>query len=272
MGIPSIKRIFDLTYPSPLAVRVRSRQACVYLNRTIQFVGWLPPKQGWKRYIYLILTCWVFASCIIYLPIGFTLSFIMGVGSFTLGEFLGLLQISISVCGTSAKSIAVLTLMSKLRQTESILDELDEMLQNESDRWKIHKAVARCNNAFLSYGKVYTLYGISICLAAILTGQLPWMVYNPLFDWRDGTLNYFMQTILEYFAVGMTVALTLIDDAYSIVFVMIFRAHVDVLKDHIRNLRSDPSKTEDENYEDLVNCIVYYKIIRKYLYLSIGAN
>lgn len=263
MGIPSIKRIFDLTYPSPLAVRVRSRQACIYLNRTIKFVGWRPPKHGSKRYIYLILTFWVFASCIIYLPIGFVLSFVVGFGSFTLGELLGLLQISISIIGTSAKSIAVFTLISKLGKTESKLDELDQMLQSESDRWKIHKAVARCNNAFLSYGKVYTLYGISICVAAILTGQLPWMIYNPLFDWRDGTLNYFMQTILEYFAVGMIVALTLVDDAYSIVFVMIFRAHIDVLKDHIRKLRTEPSKTEAENYEDLVRCIVYYKLIRK---------
>lgn len=263
MEIPSMKRIFKLTYPAPLGERVGSRQSCIYLNRTLKFVGWLPPSEGSNRYIYLSWTCFVFASCIIYIPIGFILSFVKGLGSFRLAELVGLLQISINVIGTSLKSIAILTLIPQFRQTESKLDELDQTLRNDNDRLKIHKAVASCNFTFLSYGNMFTLYGLSICIASISMGQLPWMVYNPLFDWRDGTLQFWMQTILEYIAIGMIITLTLIDDAYNIVFLMIFRAHIDILKDHIRQLRTDNLKTASENYEDLVSCIGYYKLIRE---------
>ncbi|KRF78807.1 uncharacterized protein Dvir_GJ10328 [Drosophila virilis] len=50
-------------------------------------------------------------------------------------------------------------------------------------------------------------------------------------------------------------------DTYTLVFIINFRAHVDVLKDHIRNLRTDPLQTEAKNYDELVYNIIYHKLI-----------
>ncbi|KAH8417707.1 hypothetical protein KR222_004505 [Zaprionus bogoriensis] len=255
------KRFFKLIQPTPISQAVRSRDCCNYLNRTMLYIGWIPPDRGPRRYIYLMWTCCVLALATIYSPIGFMLSLCMSLESFSLGELLGLLQISINVLGTSAKALSLLTQLSQLRQTQTVLDRLDERLHNDEDRWKIHVAVTRCNCTFLCYGILYSLYALSIGVAGALTGQLPWLIYNPLFDWRNGRLNFWLQSLLEYIIIGMTVAITLIEDAYSIVFILIFRAHADILKDHIRQLRTDPQQSEAKNYEDLVDCIVDHQLI-----------
>ncbi|XP_062127064.1 odorant receptor 59b-like [Drosophila sulfurigaster albostrigata] len=256
-------RLFALTSAAPLSVRVRSRECCTYLYRVIQFVGWLPPRRGTKRYVYLIWSCLAFGFSTFYLVVGFAVSLVMDFKKFTPGEFLSVFPVFLNVIGLMVKNIMGIVLLKRLNDTELILDVLDEQLQRESDRRKIHKAVANCNFVFTVYGRLYLGYTLSVFLTGVFNGQPPWLIYNPLFDWRDSFTHLWMQTILEYIIMFLMASIELIVDACPVIFLIIFRAHVDVLKDHIRQLRSNAYKTEDENYRDLVCCILDHKSIIK---------
>nr|XP_032289604.1 odorant receptor 59b-like [Drosophila virilis] len=52
-------------------------------------------------------------------------------------------------------------------------------------------------------------------------------------------------------------------DTYPLIFLVMMRAHIDVLRNRIRNLRTDPHKTEAENYDELVCSIMDHKLILK---------
>ncbi|XP_062127074.1 odorant receptor 59b-like [Drosophila sulfurigaster albostrigata] len=229
----------------------------------MKFYGWILPHPDTNRCVNLIWALFIFGVTLAYLPIGFFLSLVLNFKSFTAGAFLGVLQISANTVGAMIKSIIGLFCLQRLHQTESVLDKLDDRLQNDSDRHKVHKAVAKCNYIVLLYSILYLGYTASVFVAGVLTGQPPWMVYFPLFDWQNGVGLFWLHSIIEYFLLSAAVMEALVWDVYAIVFITIFRAHIDILKDHIRNLRTDPNKTEAENYEELVVCIIDHKYILK---------
>lgn len=52
-------------------------------------------------------------------------------------------------------------------------------------------------------------------------------------------------------------------DSYTLIYVTIFRAHIDILKDHVQKLRTNPLVSETENYDELVGCITKHQLILK---------
>ncbi|XP_023177351.2 odorant receptor 59b-like [Drosophila hydei] len=252
---------FKLIKPAPLTERVRSREGCIYMYRGMWIIGWLPPKSGVWRYVYLIWTFTTFFFGVFYLPVAFVISYVREFKNFAPSEFFTSLQVAINVYGASAKSLITYSFLWRLSKTETLLDRLDERLLNDEDRQKIHNVVARCNYAFLIYSFIYCGFAGSTFLSMVLSGSPPWAIYNPFLDWRDGMFSLWAQSIFEYITMSFAVLQDQLSDTYPLMFTLIFRAHLEVLKDHIRNLRMDPSKSEKENYEDLVNCIMDHKLI-----------
>ncbi|XP_015022120.3 odorant receptor 59b [Drosophila mojavensis] len=253
--------IFRLIHPAPLVVRIRSSECCTYLLRTLKFLGWMPPKQGIPRYLYMLYSCFFFYFPLIYGPFGLFRGLIGNLKNFSPGEFLTLLPLDANVLGASIKSFILYMYMTRVHETLLTLDDLDERLKTDSDRRKVHVAVARSNYIFLVYAQLYLSYTVSVFVVGVANGHPPWLIYNPIFDWHDGAGCFWLQTIFEYIVLIYVTSAALISDTYTIVLLINFRAHIDVLKDHIRTLRTDPQQTEKENYDELVSNIIYHKLI-----------
>lgn len=253
-------RIFELIYPAPLSSRVHSRQACTYLYRVMKFSGWIPPVRAGKRYVYLLWSCLVLASAI-YVPIGFILNLIIYFEDFTPGEFLLIIQTFANGTGALLKTICGIIWISRQHETRRLLDQLEMRISTDKDRQKIHYAVALCNKIFFIYGNCFFAYTVSGVIAGVISGKPAWMIYNPFFDWRNGKLQFWFHLVLEYVCGSMTVIIDLVWDTHTLIYVTIFRAHLNILKDHIRKLRIDPRKTESDNYDELVGCIKEHKLI-----------
>lgn len=87
------------------------------------------------------------------------------------------------------------------------------------------------------------------------------MFSKSLFDWHKERSFFYAQSIWEYITGSIRVTMALIENSYTIIFIMIFRGHINILEEHIRGLCSDPLKSNGDNYEDLVGCIVKHKLI-----------
>lgn len=254
-------KLFELTYPAPLSSRVHSRQACTYLYRVMLFLGWRPPHRGAKRYLYLLWTGLVFVITIIYIPFGFSFNLFIDFKNLDPGDFLYILQTFINAIGATLKCLCGIMSLSRQKTTKRLLDQSDKSKETERDRKKIHNAVSVCNKIFLAYGYLCFAFTISGLLSGIINGQPPWMLYNPVFNWRSGKFHFWMHLIIEYICGSMGVCTVLVWDSYTVIYVTIFRAHIDILKDHIRNLQTDPLKTESENYDELISSIKEHKLI-----------
>lgn len=254
-------KIFSLTYPSPSSLNVPSRESCTYLYRIMKCLGYLPPEKGGSRYFYMLWACLVFSISGVYLPIGFGLNLITDFEHITPSEFLSTMQQLINTSGSAAKTIIGLVFLMNLERTKLLLDKMDETLRGNGDRHRINNAVAFCNKIVVFYAILYWGYAVAMLITGLISGKPPWMIYNPFFSWRKGADYVLKQTILEFILATFCVSLEVVWDAYALVFVIIIRAHIDNLKNHLIYLRADLLKTESENYDELIGCIREHKLI-----------
>ncbi|EDW59091.1 uncharacterized protein Dvir_GJ10682 [Drosophila virilis] len=255
--------LFRLIKPAPLTEPVSSRIGCIYMYRAMWLMGWLPPKDGLIRYLY---NCWTFVTFgfgTVYLSAGFAMSYVLEFNNFTPDEFLTSLQVALNVFGTAVKATILYRNLWRLTKTEDIMDGLDKRARSDSDRHKMHIIVARSNLVFLIFTIVYCVYVGSTFLSYVFSGRPPWSVYNPFLDWHKSTRNLWIQAIFEYIIMSFAVMTDQLADTYLLVFLIIIRGHFDVLKDHVRNLRMDPDMSEQDNYEEIVNCIKDHKKIKE---------
>lgn len=259
----SMARIFELIYAAPLWMCVHSGESCTYLYRMMKLIGWLPPKKGIIRFLYILWTGLTVTVSGVYYPIGLVLTMYMEFTTFSAMEFLNVLQITANSWGATFKICIVIISLTRLNQTRSELSKLDENLEHDCDREIIHKAVAYCNLIFLTYAIVYLGYSVAVLVTGLVNGIPPWMVYNPFMNWRDGRWHYWVHILTEYFTVTVAVIHQLVTDTYTLIFVFMFRAHINVLKNQIRRLRSDSVKDEPQNFDELVRCIKRHQAIIK---------
>lgn len=253
--------VFKLIKPAPLDAPVRSGDGCIYLYRAMKFIGWVPPKSGFLRYLYLTWTLTTFVWCTTYLPLGFLGSYMTQIKLFSPGEFLTSLQVCINAYGSSVKVAVTYTQLWRLIKARELLDKLDLRCTSVEEREKIHLVVARANHAFLIFTFVYCGYAGSTYLSSVLSGRPPWQLYNPFIDWHDGTLNLWIASTLEYMVMSGAVLQDQLSDTYPLVYTLILRTHLDILKERIRKLRTDDNMTEEQNYQELVNCVLDHKLI-----------
>jgi len=255
--------VFKLIHPAPLTEQKRSRDGCIYLYRAMKLIGWLPPKEGVFRYLYLTWTLMTFVWSTTYLPLGFLGSYMTQIKSFSPGEFLTSLQVCINAYGSSVKVAITYSMLWRLIKAKGLLDQLDLRCTTMEEREKIHRVVARSNHAFLIFTFVYCGYAGSTYLSSVLSGRPPWQLYNPFIDWHDGTLKLWVASTLEYVVMSGAVLQDQLSDTYPLIYTLILRAHLDMLRERIRRLRSDETLSEDESYEELVKCVMDHKMIMR---------
>ncbi|ALC47475.1 maker232 [Drosophila busckii] len=257
----SISSLFKLVTPAPLTEKMQSRDACIYMYRAMDLMGWIPPKDGLARYIYLIWTCVPFLCATFSLNLCFLLSYIMDYHNYSTGQFITSLPVSINAVGSSVKATILFIYLWRLRETELLFDKLDHQRTSDHDREKIHQLVATCNKIMLVFISVYGTYVSGTFIAYALSGRPPWSIYNPFFNWRDSILTLWIQSTVEYILMSFAGMHNLLSDTYGVVFLLIFRKHAELLKDHVNRLRTDTTKTEQQNYEDLISCISEHRLI-----------
>ncbi|XP_017844702.1 odorant receptor 59b [Drosophila busckii] len=185
----------------------------------------------------------------------------MDISNLSAGEFLTSLQVAVNGFGAVCKSTSLCILLWRMDKVKELMDQLDKCWRTDGERQKIHNMVALCNYILVLFGIVYFGYTQATFLSYTLNGKPPWSVYNPFFDWRIGKLEFWTQALLEETTMSFAAVQNLVSDTYTLLFLIIMRTHYGLLKGHVERLRRDLSKTESENYDDLVSCILEHKLI-----------
>ncbi|XP_060647110.1 odorant receptor 59b-like [Drosophila nasuta] len=254
---------FKYIQPAPDTQKVTSRDGCIYMYRLMKFIGWIPPKTGpiFLRGLYYFYSVLTYTLGVVYLPLGFALSYIKEFDNFTPDEFLTSLQVAINTFGGTVKCSITYINLWRLRKVEIILNELDKRIETDVARKKMHESISLSNYIFLIFTILYNGYAGSTFLSYLASGRPPWSLYNPLIDWHESLLNLVIQANFEYIVMTFAVIQHQLSDTYLVVFIILIRGHFNLLMDRVQNLRTDPNKTDEQNYEDLVNCVKDHKKI-----------
>ncbi|XP_034654603.1 putative odorant receptor 59c [Drosophila subobscura] len=257
------KTLFERLRPAPLTAKVASVDACVYFYRAATFLGWVQPEGlgQVQRWAYFLWTCTTMLLGLLYLPLGLTLTFVVHFDMFGPSEFLSSVQVDINCIGNVIKACVTYSQMWRMRRINEMIAPLDERCVTLNQRQILHTMVARANLIIMFFLSVYIGFTTTTLFASLYAGQAPWQLYNPLVDWRQGTRQLWLASLFEYFVIGIAVTQEMLSDTYPIVYLSMFRAHLAILKDRMAQLRCNPELSEQQNYQQLVDCIKDYRTI-----------
>lgn len=239
-----------------------SRYAFKYLERGMRYVGWMPPSRNNPNYwIYCAYGVIVTTLCGAYLPFGFFISYFVDFRSFTPGDFLTSIQVAFNSVCLAVKIAIVLPNLWRFKKAKTLLDILDKPCFQEGAGDEIHRCVARCNFVYMVYQVAYSSYSALTCLSSVLFGSTPWGFYIPFVDYRSSNSRFWVAASIEIIVGSVAVTLDQFVDVYPVIFGIILRTHIQLLIKRVERLRKNSSQSDNENYEELVNCIKDHKNI-----------
>lgn len=197
----------------------------------------------------------------VYLPVGFLMSFLLRLNTFSPSDFFTSLQIWINCIGCSLKMFVFFFLHRRLIESRKFMDRLDVRIDNDEDRLVIRKIVAFSNRSLTLYSSLYLSYASSTFLVAVINSKPPYQVFNPFFLWKENVWKFTMQAGFEYMMIAFHCFQQALLDSYPVIFITIIRTHLHILTRRISRLGSISTMTSDERYEALVQCVLDHKNI-----------
>ncbi|KAH8377984.1 hypothetical protein KR093_008379 [Drosophila rubida] len=257
-------KLFPRMRVRPLKEQLASRDAFIYLDRGMRVVGWMPPQHKCWRRVYALWSAVTTVVVMILLVLSLLVSYIKDLSSFTAGQFLTSISVAFNCFGSSIKASYTFAGMKRFHRAKQLLDRMDERCQRPEQRQQLHQNAAFCSRVYMCYQVMYSFYAASTFLAGAYSGRLPWKLYNPLIDWEASNFNFWLASFVEYVWMSSAVLQDQIADVYPIIYFLTLRTHLVMLKERLQRLRSDPQMSEDDNYAELINCIVDHRLIIEY--------
>ncbi|EDV43857.2 uncharacterized protein Dana_GF16303, partial [Drosophila ananassae] len=237
-----------------------SPEAFRYFEYAMFWMGWTQSKKF--KVLYRIVSVFITAWCVIYLPIGMLINLIIDTKS-TPKELLNTLQIFFNGLGTPIKVFFFRIYFWRFYKVKKILHEMDKRCQTEEEQIEVHRWVVLCNKVYLGYQAMYTGYSLTSFLSAILTGQLIG-IYNPFVDWRKSTQSFWLAALHENALIMFSANHTMMSDIYPLLYALILKVHINLLRLRVKKLCEDPHKSDDENHRDLIKCIQDHRLLKQY--------
>ncbi|XP_033235603.1 odorant receptor 22a-like [Drosophila pseudoobscura] len=246
----------------PLTERTSSRDAFVYLDRVQKFFGWTAVEDKRWRIPYILWGIFMNLLLIFFLPISMLVAYIQMFKSFTAGEFLSSLEITVNMYGCVLKCIYTIWGFKGFTAARKVLDELDLRCTSDEERNSVHRCVALGNLSYVLFHIFYSGFVVINWTGYVLMGRHAWMMYLPGLDAEN---NFFVASLCEILLMSGVVTMDQCTDVSPLAHMLMARCHICLLKDRLTKLRTDPTKDEDEHYEELSNCVHDHRLILDYV-------
>ncbi|XP_022228934.2 odorant receptor 22a-like [Drosophila obscura] len=246
----------------PLTERTRSRDAFVYLDRVQKIFGWTEPDNQKWRIAYILWGIFINVLLIFLLPISMLVSYIQMFKSFTAGEFLSSLEITVNMYGCVLKCLYTIWGYQGFKAARRVLDDLDLRCTSDEERSSVHRCVALGNMCYVFYHIIYSGFVVVNWSGYLLMGRHAWLMYLP---GLDAEKNFFISSLCEIFLMGSCVTMDQCTDVSPLAHMLMARCHIVLLKDRLSKLRSDSSKNEEQHHEELSKCVQDHRLILDYV-------
>lgn len=242
---------------------VGSQYAYKYVEYGFAIMGLKPLPQQTEKYR-MIFDIWSFTVLTIlevYLPIAFVIAFLKNFNNLTPTEVLGSLALFFNLPTCGIKVIILIVNRWRIDKAKDMLEIMYTRCIQYEERLQIYKLVKRCDTFTILYVVAYLMTPTLMLITSVLSGHVPFNIYIPLLDWHESKRNLWIASLIEYVLLSTGISCCIFVDCMPFIFGLTVRGHMKLLIQRVEVLRNDPSCNEDENYEELVCCIMDHKLI-----------
>ncbi|KAH8409651.1 hypothetical protein KR222_000275, partial [Zaprionus bogoriensis] len=216
---------------------------------------------------YRLHQCWglfVVGITVVYLPLGYVLSFLKDFNTMTANELVGILVLFLNVPAISMKLIILLFNIWRIDGAKGLLVAMYQRCESPAERTQVHGFTSRCHLVTYLYVGAYLMVPTLMYFSSVLSGYAPFNLYNPFIDWRESTQKLWMASTIEYSLVFIAVSCNIIVDCVPFIFSFTVRELLKLLIERVRQLREKADATEAQVFEELVLCVKDHKLILEY--------
>ncbi|CAD7086944.1 unnamed protein product [Hermetia illucens] len=183
----------------------------------------------------------------------------------TLATFMSLLEnVPMNICliACTIKFFVILRLRPSLIEINKQLKRLDNRPMTDKQKDKLRRVINFCR--LISLGVILFYLGVNLTYA--LAGALSngtklgfdsWFPY----DWKKNAFRFwitlFIQTMFQLILSVQNVA----NDFTGALYLCLLSAHLQIIMERFANIHHDPEKTEEESFQDFVDCLEDHRII-----------
>ncbi|XP_017844811.1 odorant receptor 98a-like [Drosophila busckii] len=259
-----IAKYFEKAKPGAALLTSRDSYELAIFSMTL--LGWHSPAgSGYatRAFAFIRISLNIMFS-VIYLPIGFLLTYVRSISNMGAEELFTSMELFLNIPPCSLKILTMIWNRWRVYKAQELLDVLDERCVRSSERQLVHRLVNRSSKIFNAYHTLYVLVPVVMIVAGISSNRLPWMIYNPFIDYQSSTEKFLICCVIEFLIAGTAIYGNLIPDIIPVLFGFTVREHLQLLKGRVSRLCTDEEMTEQQNYEELVLCIKDHKMILAY--------
>nr|QKN21351.1 odorant receptor [Bactrocera dorsalis] len=251
-----MRKLTDLLYGRG-ATKFETNESFQLLFQCWSLVGIKPLKlYRWRGMLHMCI-CW---ALLLLCPLTFFMGYLHTLETEPITVHLSILQAIFNIIGLPLKAIVITILVTHLRSAEPIFARLDARYQSAASREQIKNCVVVSTRLLASVGFMFNLYGSTTYLQALLTRGYPMGEWLPFIDYiPQPTIRYWAHFIFEVSHMAFLLTLQASMDAFPAVYIRSLRTHLKLLTERVSHLGENPEFTDEQNYEELVDCIVTHQ-------------
>uniref|UniRef100_A0A348AZN6 Odorant receptor n=1 Tax=Bactrocera dorsalis TaxID=27457 RepID=A0A348AZN6_BACDO len=238
-----------------------SRDAVIYLFNSFRYLGINPPAK--YRLPYFMYSAIITFFAVLFSPVIFNVGWLRDRNKLSVMEILTCVQASLNVMAVPLKCITLAMAQKRLRGIEPMVTELDERFPTLEDKAKIKKCAVTGNRLVFGFAVSYFMYETLTVVSALVGGHAPLSLWIPNVDWHRSTWEYWLQVSFDAAVLFFLLYHQVLNDSYPAVYIYIIRTQVQLLTSRVEKLGYDEQKSVDENYQELLECIVIHQKILK---------
>ncbi|XP_030241843.1 odorant receptor 42b-like isoform X4 [Drosophila navojoa] len=242
-----------------------ARDGYKYVDDIIVFLGWASVEgRGYiYRRLYRLYTVLVVIFSL-YVPVLFVMSLMWTIDISHADTLFTTLEVFFNGPSYTIKSCIMLHNRWRVDKAKDMLDVMSERMVTYEERVKLHRLAVSSNYITITYRIVYMVPTTLNLIHSLYKGYPPLNLYNPFVDWHKDTLSLWIAAFCDYLLQIFAVHVFIGSDSMLLIFGSTMRSYTQWLKDRIEELRNNPEMTEDENYQQLVQCIKDHKLLVDY--------
>lgn len=234
-----------------------TNESFVLLFRSWSSVGFIPKKP--KRIADIIhqLICW---TCVIICPYIYFSGVIETMSYLPITIVLANLGAAINCIAFPLKAFYIKANIDRLHDVGTIFKDLDGRYQRPQDQMQIRDLVTNSRRFFAVCFILSWFYGTLSGLVALFAHEYPHGNNLPFIDWLpESNFKFWLHFTFEVMFLQYLVQVNLTNDSFPAIYIRAIRTHVSLLTDRVSRLGSNPDLNDQENFEELVDCIVSHQ-------------
>ncbi|XP_055844181.1 odorant receptor 42a-like [Episyrphus balteatus] len=173
----------------------------------------------------------------------------------TYAELVSNLSLSLEWACNVTKHFFLIPWFKQIMSAHRYLEPLDIRIQRFDEELKIMRGIVKnCRRLYVAYNVTFMTSLIFYAVNGVVNKKIMFEAYIP-WDWKSSTKKYILAFGYQFWTSVVQLIISLAIDNFAICYVYVMWGHLETLAIRISRIGYDRTKSQEDNYKELIACV-----------------